>query len=292
VEKSLQELRLNVLAGSMCTATSVAITNPLDTLRIRWQIATKENAGKRIYNFGTRIIQKEGLFKGLWFPGCLAHMGAVSISSGIRLGFYPTIRDLIAEDEDKNALHMWSAGFIAGAAGFWLANPLFQAKVRIQASLMQSGSNHKGLISSINNTFESEGVKGLYRGSTVLMARGALLSAGAQLGYDYVKTTARRQNLMDDGPMLHLISSISSAFLAVTFCTPADFIMTKYQSAPALGIKYKSIFDCIKTVVSKNGVFGLYRGWTPLFMRIGPLFIINMPLYEQCRRLLGLSYLT
>ncbi len=36
----------------------------VSALRIRWQIAPKENAGESIYYFGTRIIQNEGLFKG------------------------------------------------------------------------------------------------------------------------------------------------------------------------------------------------------------------------------------
>jgi len=106
-----------------------------------------------------------------------------------------------------------------------------------------------------------------------------------------VKTLVLKKELISDGPALHFISSISSAILAVTFCTPADLVLTKYQSAASLGIRYNGVADCIKQTIASDGIVGLYKGWVPLFARVGPLFVINMPMYEQCRRLLGLSYM-
>jgi len=73
---------------------------------------------------------------------------------------------------------MGSAGFIAGAIGFWLANPLFQAKIRVQASMANGSAKPLGASTSLRNTLKSEGILGLYRGSGILMARGALLSSG------------------------------------------------------------------------------------------------------------------
>jgi hypothetical protein len=40
-----------------------------------------------------------------------------------------------------------------------------------------------------------------------------------------------------------------------------------------------------------DGVLALYRGFTPFVVRLGPVFVISLPLTEQIRRLAGLGYL-
>lgn len=214
-------------------------------------------------------------------------MGAGLISAGIRIGGYPLARDLVIGNREKNPLHMFVAGFAVGALGFSLANPMFKTKLIIQSEYHKSGkmqSTFKTLI----DIYKKESLTGLFKGSSVLIVRGALLNSGNQLGYDYTKTLCRKHNLLKDGPILHVLASGSAAFLAVTFCTPADFILTRFQASRG---KYKNISHCVKDIYSNNRPTVFFTGWTLLFIRLGPLFLINMPLYEQCRRMLGLSYL-
>lgn len=33
------------------------------------------------------------------------------------------------------------------------------------------------------------------------------------------------------------------------------------------------------------------KGWTPNYLRLGPHFILSIPLYEQLRRLFGADYM-
>ena len=35
----------------------------------------------------------------------------------------------------------------------------------------------------------------------------------------------------------------------------------------------------------------LFRGWVPSYLRLGPHFIVALPLFEQARAALGLGYL-
>ena len=44
-------------------------------------------------------------------------------------------------------------------------------------------------------------------------------------------------------------------------------------------------------MVREEGVGVFFRGWSPFFVRVVPLFVINLPLYEQIRRVLGIGYL-
>jgi dicarboxylate transporter 10 len=43
--------------------------------------------------------------------------------------------------------------------------------------------------------------------------------------------------------------------------------------------------------VRKEGIFTLYRGWVPAYFRLGPHAMICFPIFEQLRKLFGLSYL-
>ena len=41
----------------------------------------------------------------------------------------------------------------------------------------------------------------------------------------------------------------------------------------------------------QEGIAVFFRGWAPFFIRVVPLFTINLPLYEQIRRVMGIGYL-
>ena len=63
-------------------------------------------------------------------------------------------------------------------------------------------------------------MRALWRGSTVLVVRGGLLSAGQWLGYDGVKTQCKARGLLPEGCILHVLASVAGGFLSATFaCT-------------------------------------------------------------------------
>ena len=63
------------------------------------------------------------------------------------------------------------------------------------------------------------------------------------------------------------------------------------MTASDLGVTYTGPLDCARKVIKSEGIAVLGRGWTPFFMRMAPIFTVQMTIYEQCRRLLGLSYM-
>lgn len=88
-------------------------------------------------------------------------------------------RDFIAGEQEKTPFHMWLAGFTAGAAGFALSNPFFKAKVMIQTGMPYTADNpRKGTFRTLVHIYQRESLQGLFKGSSILMARGALLNSG------------------------------------------------------------------------------------------------------------------
>ena len=86
------ELTRNMLAGSCAISIAVGTFNPLDTLRVRWQV-TPEGSG--LVSYARQIVAREGLVKGLWTPGLGANMMSFFVCGGLRQGLYPWFRDTL-----------------------------------------------------------------------------------------------------------------------------------------------------------------------------------------------------
>lgn len=312
-EQYLRELLPNALASSVSVTMVIFIFNPLDCLRIRWQVApsyqSASTVARGIRPFAHDIIKTEGLWKGLWKPGCLTNASSIAMSTCIRLTIYPFLRDYLdfgLGRTEKSPVTMFCAGLMVGGVGYFTCNPLFQLKTRMQAEagvlgadgVLRTGARaqhrprffEQGMLAGVSRIYRSDGVRGLYRGANALVIRGALLTAGQQLGYDGCKTVFKRNDWMEDGVPLHLTGSLMAAFFATTCSAPADLILTRYQAAPEMGIRYRGLLHCTRDIVQKEGAMVLFRGWVPFFVRLAPLYSVFLPLYEQCRKALSIGY--
>ena len=285
-------------AAGFAGGLSVAIMNPLDTLKVRYQVATDPGAMR---SFAGQIIRQEGLWRGLWLPGVNANFWGIGVSSVGRVGCYPYVRDGLLNAvgaTEKNAGVMFVAGLLAGAVGYLVSSPVYQVKTLAQAEagLVENGvftsgasvgkaPRYASLLQGLG-TLKRDGH--LWRGAGALVVRGALLSAGMQVGYDGFKTWAKRRNLLEDGPVLHGLAACAGGVGAGICATPADVVMTRYQASST----YRSAVGAAADILRKDGVLAFYRGFTPFVVRLGPVFLISLPLTEQIRRLAGLGYLT
>ena len=113
------------------------------------------------------------------------------------------------------------------------------------------------------------------------------MNSGNTLGYDFAKTYNRKHQVLSEGFALHVSASVFAAFLSTTFSIPADFVMTKYQTST----QYSSVLSLVADIFNRNdgGFRAFFRGWVPLFVRVAPVYIFYLPLYEQVRLLLGLG---
>jgi hypothetical protein len=286
------DLALNMAASGIVGSSCVGLLNPLDTVRIRFQSSTTTLPGG-IRAFARNIILKEGVWRGLWLPGLGANMTAICLSTGFRLGMYPTIRDQITSSfgqTEKNALIMWLSGLIPGFFTYGAITPLYLVKTHMQVSAAPGRPLiYKNTLHGLYTLGKQGGLKQLYRGAPSLMGRGGMLSSGQTLGYDMTKTTLKNNDLMEDGPVLHVLASVSSAAGATLFGMPCDYLFTRYTTSK---VPYRNLWDCCRTLVREDGVFQFYKGSTVFFSRCAPIFLLYFPLFEQVRRMLGMEYMS
>ncbi len=55
--------------------------------------------------------------------------------------------------------------------------------------------------------------------------------------------------------------------------------------------KYRSVLNCAVVIVKEDGPFGLFKGWSAQYMRLGPQTTVIFVVMEELRQLSGLEAL-
>eukprot|EP00940_MAST-03C_sp_MAST-3C-sp2_P002143 g2143.t1 len=272
---------------------------------------------KNFFQASALIIREEGLVctrhpmrGGLLLPGLVPSVMREFGYSSFRFGFYPIVkRQLGADSGDVGLRKKILAGLITGSGGSALATPTDLVKIRQQREAGRLGTDgvyetglHKGKRPTYANTlqafhaiFKEQGVVGLYRGIGPTMMRAAMIASGQLASYDHTKHTLKSNGIVQDGVALHVFASVVAGLCATTAAQPFDTLKSRVMSdlGGSGGSKrmYSGMTDCFVKTLRNEGPLGLYTGWLTSYLRLGPHFIIAMPLWEQCRELMGLGYL-
>lgn len=225
-----------ILAGNVCAFVS-AFLNPLDVTKIRMQNQKSAADGslkyKGMISGAFRILKEEGLAG--WAKGLTASMIREVTYSSVRMGAYEPIRASITSlfQEDRisapNGHHVptsspvvkFTAALISGGVGSAIVNPLDLVKTRFQASNPGEKLPYSSTYGAIRNIYQTEGMRGLYKGWVVTSSRAAILTS-AQLGsYDTIKNNILI-NLFGfkEGFLLHFAASMASGLITTTAANP------------------------------------------------------------------------
>ncbi|XP_026317549.1 mitochondrial uncoupling protein 4 isoform X2 [Hyposmocoma kahamanoa] len=280
-------------AADVCTRYSVAVlgawaaetaTYPFDVTKTRLQIQSEVAATKHGYkleNHGmiqtaVKIAKQEGVFK-LW-SGLMPMFQRHAIYSGCRLIIYEQLREWMKDENGQVTLAKASVGGLAaGSLAQLIASPTDLVKVQMQA---EGRRIQQGKPPRFNNCrqayailFRESGIKGFWRGAVPNVQRAALVNMGDLAAYDVSKQ--------------FLIREFGMAVLG----TPADVLKTRLMNQPVgpdgRGTLYRGMMDCLQQSVKNEGVLSLYKGFLPLWMRLGPWALINWIAFENIMVAIG-----
>ncbi|EQC35637.1 hypothetical protein SDRG_06921 [Saprolegnia diclina VS20] len=283
-----------VLAG-IANASAAAITNPIDVLKVRMQLegelAASREMPRRYPSFvgGARTIFGNEGIRG-FYKGLLPSVVRDGFYSGIRLGAYEPMKELLgATDPHHTPLYLKVvAGALTGAFGSALANPTDLVKIRMQGE----GTRYNSVRSAVEDIVAHDGVKGLWKGVGPTMKRAALLTASQIPTYDHAKHTLLNNEIMEEGFALHAVCSMLAGFMAATVTSPVDVIktrmMTQCRRVNCNDTMYHGTLDAFRKITAGEGIRGLYKGWFPNWMRLGPHTMITLVIFEELRTAAGL----
>mmetsp|Transcript_17098 Transcript_17098/g.41592 ORF Transcript_17098/g.41592 Transcript_17098/m.41592 type:complete len:492 (+) Transcript_17098:94-1569(+) len=164
----------------------------------------------------------------------------------------------------------------------------------IRTRLMTSPGAYTGMLDCLKSTVAEEGARGLYKG--LLPANMfAVPYYGTQFFvYDMLKVQYTTFNRPADDPRpanpligipLGAISSMTACFVAFPF--QMAWKRLQVQGVGGRPIQYSGTIDCLRQVVAKEGVRGVYAGLVPNLIKLAPTGAISFLAVEAIKDFMG-----
>jgi len=171
-------------------------------------------------------------------------------------------------------MEFWKAAkpFVTGSMSGCLATcviqPIDMVKVRIQLGAAEGGSTNP--IQITREMLKNEGVGAFYKGLSAGLTR-QVLYTGARLGlYDKFTDLAKEEGK----PMPFYkttVCALSAGGIAAVIGNPADLALIRMQADSMLPAAerrgYRNVFHALSSVVSADGIAGLFKGAGPTATR-------------------------
>ncbi|RHZ85450.1 hypothetical protein Glove_65g84 [Diversispora epigaea] len=274
--------------GGAASCFSCLITHPLDTTKVRLQTAkglNKTGAVKMMFN----IVKNEGI-RGI-YSGLSASILRQATYSTMRFGVYDRLQNYLTKEGEKLSFaKKILCASIGGCVGGAFGNPADVVMVRMQNDAKLSPElrrNYKHAFEGLYRIVKESGIIGLTRGIGPNMNRAILMSSSQLATYDQSKQILLETGIFHDNIITHLTSSILAGLVATTICSPVDVIKTRIMNSE----KKQAFFPMLKSIITGEGLFALFKGWVPSFVRLGPHTVVTFLFLEQIRSLYDKRFL-
>lgn len=270
-----------LIAGSVGGAAQVLVGQPLDTIKTRAQIASKEMF-KGPMDILVRTIRTEGLlalYKGMASP----LIGIAGVNS-LLFASYATSKRIVSPFPQLTLPQIALAGAMAGAVNAVLASPVEMFKVRMQGQY--GAATDKRLRDVAREMWQDWGFKrGIMRGYWVTVAREIPAYAGFYSAFEFSKRQFQSQ-YGEHVPIWALLTSGATGGIAYWLCCyPLDVVKSRIQlrPTPPTSRPWTYINAELRSIVADSGVSGLFRGLSPSLLRSIPAAASTFAAFELTR---------
>ena len=251
---------------------------------------------RNTFHAAASIYQTGGLSNGL-YAGISAAFLRQWLYGSCRMGIYSYLLEeqkIKYGAENISFVSKLGMGCISGGIGSFVGTPSEVALVRMSADSKLPPAerrNYTSVINCLSRISQEEGVTKLWRGAAPTVARATLLSS-CQMGV----TSQAKSYLSDSGyfghkgqwlggyPMM-FCATMCSSFCANVVANPFDVIKSRIQQMPVDATTgqplYSGMGDCFAKSIRQEGIFVLWRGFTPAFVKLAPYSIISLTLLDK-----------
>jgi hypothetical protein len=269
------------LAGA-AAVTTVTVVHPIDSVKTRLQVSgvggLPNYAAMGVSGTARAIIANEGVLA-LWKGVNAAWLREASYTS-LRLGLYTPCKAMMGcggENPTLPFLRQFMAGSIAGGIGSLVGNPFDVIKTR----MMTSSGQVLPLLDTAKAVGEQLGWRGYYVGLDSNIARAMVLNGTKMSCYDQFKSAiADSTTLPPSSLALQAFASVGAGFCMTCTVAPFDMVKTRMMSGRE---QHRNSFACALKIVKSDGLFALWRGALPIWIRFAPTTTIQLVVFEQLK---------
>lgn len=238
----------NAYLGGVAASLAVTITHPIDTLKVRYQIANELTGRKPSLHHLIRCTPIHAYYQGL---------GAALVKQSI----YTSIRFYVF-NQTKSEIGTIPSAILAGSIGSFCTTPIDQTLIR-----QQSVTPSPGFFQTFRQLAHE---RKLWYAGTLQTIRASCVTTGQFPTFQYLRIKYPDQT---SGIMGNLAAGMVSGTFAAVLAAPFDVIKSRVMSSGARGVEHYdkfTMFDIFRFTFGRDGwrVFG--RGVLLTWMRLGP----------------------
>lgn len=282
---------MKFLFGGSAGMAATVFVQPLDLVKNRMQLSG-EGGGKKMYKSSfhavTTILKNEGV-TGI-YSGLSAGLLRQATYTTTRLGIYTTLFEKFSKDGvAPNFLTKALMGVTAGAIGAFVGTPAEVALIRMTADgrlPLDQQRGYTSVFNALSRIVSEEGLFTLWRGCIPTMGRAMVVNAAQLASYSQAKQSLVSTGHFQEGLFLHFVASMISGLITTAASMPVDIAKTRIQNMTMIDGKpeYKGAIDVLTKVVSREGFFALWKGFTPYYARLGPHTVLTFIFLEQMNK--------
>ncbi|KAH9988171.1 mitochondrial carrier domain-containing protein [Russula vinacea] len=295
----------HAFAGIGAGTVAVLCMNPLDLLKVKFQVSTRAPSGSGVGRgiwLALRDIHASEGWRGL-YRGLGPNVAGNASSWGLYFLFYNQLKrraTVGAPDRPLSASQYLLYSAEASAVTAILTNPIWVVKVRTFTAPPNSPAAHRGVWSGFRALYREEGLFGLYRGTTLALVgvgNGALqfMAYEKMKGWAFERKRRRVDKLgrawtMEDDKLsntAYTVMSAASKIAALVATYPYQVIRSRIQDDSVLARTHHStIPSTIAHTWAHEGIAGFYRGLATNIVRVLPGTCVTFVVYENIAWLL------
>ncbi|KAL9555841.1 hypothetical protein MBANPS3_002178 [Mucor bainieri] len=293
IQPGMSQAVKDCISGTVGGIAQVLFGQPFDTVKVRLQTQSTTNP---VYSGMMDCVKKTraqeglaGFYKGTMTP--LVGIGAcVSIQFVVLEAMKRHFASINKKGEFLSNSQLYLAGAASGFANSFVSGPVEHIRTRLQ---VQTGTGFSGPIDCIRQIYNAHGIRGIYKGQAITMAREFQGYGAYFLAYEYLVQEAMKKNNLEkrsELPTWKVCAFGAAAGYAMWFTIyPMDAIKSKLQTdgfTPETK-KYSSALDCARKTFAKEGAAGFFRGIGPCLLRAAPVNAVTFMGFEMAMRVLS-----
>ncbi|KAI3647734.1 hypothetical protein MP228_007955 [Amoeboaphelidium protococcarum] len=266
----------NFIAGGIAGAVEATIMYPTEFVKTQLQLQQNQKTVSGVIYKGpvdcVKVIVKERGFLGL-YQGVSTLIIGTFAKAAIRFAAFNHYSSMIQKmGVQSSTVNSIGSGLLAGVTESLLAViPTETIKTKLINDRNTAEPKYRGLVHGVKTIVREEGFIGIYQGVMPTVMRQACNSAIRFTAFQWMQNFWKSQlpNGANGGKVSSAKAFASGAVAGTTstiLTMPIDVIKTRMQGIQSK--QYKSMLDCGKQILLKEGVFTFWKGTTPRLSRV------------------------
>lgn len=298
-------------AGGASGAFTRAVAQPLDVLKIRFQLQIepiqKGSKYSSIFQALTSIVKEEGIYT-LWSGHIPAQL--LSISYGVlQFSVFETLTDLCRKADSHfymNNKHWinFSNGAIAATVATVASFPFDTVRTRLIAE-QKTHKAYKGFIDAFSTMVKYEGTSALFKGliptlgqiaphAGIQFAMYKLLTDNVLNNISFFQRDFNFSSKVETTLCANLIAGSVAGFIAKTSIYPFDLVKKRMQiqgfqqHRQGFGKQMycNGLLDCVKITITEEGFQALFKGYWPSMLKAVLVSALHFAAYDEIKHFL------